>query len=135
VSVCVSENLLDWRFVRFALRTTPATGRQVPWSATESPFVFAHGGAYWLSLTHTTSTKGPREYHDTILLRSTNPFDFGTYTGEPGELAATLEAHAPEYVVDPDTGRWYVTSCGWPGEPFGTVIPGSVAIRELDWSS
>ena len=35
--------------------------------------------------------------------------------------------------VDPDTGRWYVTSCGWPGAPFGTVIPGSVAIRELDW--
>ena len=24
VAVCVSENLLDWRFVRFALRTTPA---------------------------------------------------------------------------------------------------------------
>jgi hypothetical protein len=47
--------------------------------------------------------------------------------------AARLEAHAPEYLTDFDTVQWYVTSAGWPGEPFGTVIPGSVAIRELDW--
>jgi beta-fructofuranosidase len=134
VAVCVSENLLDWRFVRFALRTTPAAGKQPPWAATESPFVFAHDGAYWLSLTYTTSGRGPRDYHDTLLFRSANPFDFGAYTGDPAEPAATLEAHAPEYLVDPDTGRWYVTSCGWHGAPFGTVIPGSVAIRELDWS-
>ena len=133
VSVCVSENLLDWRFVRFALRTTPAAGKQPPWAATESPFVFAHGGAYWLSLTYTTSGRGPRDYHDTLLFRSANPFDFGVYTGDAAEPAATLEAHAPEYLVDPDTGRWYVTSAGWPGDRFGTVIPGSVAIRELDW--
>jgi arabinan endo-1,5-alpha-L-arabinosidase len=135
VSVCVSENLLDWRFVRFALRTTPAAGKQPPWAATESPFVFAHGGAYWLSLTYTTSGRGARDYHDTLLFRSANPFDFGFYTGDPAEPAATLEAHAPEYLVDPDTGRWYVTSAGWPGDRFGTVIPGSVAIRELDWKS
>jgi hypothetical protein len=134
VAVCVSENLLDWRFVRFALRTTPAAGKQPPWSATESPFVFAHGGAYWLSFTYTTSGRGPRDYHDTLLFRSANPFDFGVYTGDPAEPAATLEAHAPEYPVDPDTGQWYVTSCGWHGGPFGTVIPGSVAIRELDWT-
>jgi hypothetical protein len=55
--------------------------------------------------------------------------------GQPAEPAAKLEAHAPEYLVDPDTGQWYVTSCGWHGEPFGTVIPGSVAIRELDWTT
>jgi hypothetical protein len=134
VAVCVSENLLDWRFVRFALRTTASAGKQPPWSATESPFVFAHGGAYWLSTTYTTSGRGPRDYHDTLLFRSANPFDFGVYTGDAGEPAARLEAHAPEYLVDPDTGRWYVTSCGWHGDPFGTVIPGSVAIRELEWS-
>ena len=133
VAVCVSENLLDWRFVRFALRTTPAAGKQPPWAATESPFVFAHGGAYWLSLTYTTSGRAARDYHDTLLFRSANPFDFGVYTGDAAEPAATLEAHAPEYLVDPDTGRWYVTSAGWHGERFGTVIPGSVAIRELEW--
>jgi arabinan endo-1,5-alpha-L-arabinosidase len=133
VAVCVSENLLDWRFVRFALRTTPSAGKQPPWAATESPFVFRHDGAYWLSVTHTTSMGGPAEYHDTLLFRSQSPFDFGTWSGDPGEPAARLEAHAPEYLVDPDTARWYVTSAGWIGKRFGTVIPGSVAIRELDW--
>jgi beta-fructofuranosidase len=134
VSVCVSENLLDWRFVRFALKTTETAGKNPPWSAAESPFVFRHDGSYWLSITYTTSFGGPAEYHDTKLFRSNDPFDFGTYTGDDvNEVAATLHAHAPEYIRDPDTDRWYVTSCGWPHPHFGTVIPGSVAIRELDW--
>ena len=38
-----------------------------------------------------------------------------------------------EVLHDPETGRWWITSCGWPGEAFHPVIPGSVAIRELDW--
>jgi beta-fructofuranosidase len=133
VSVCISENLLDWRFVRFALTTTPDAPKQPPWSATESPFVFHHDGEYWLSTTYTASTEGPAGYHETLLFRSSNPFDFGTYSGAEGEVAARLEAHAPEYIRDPDSGQWYVTSAGWPGEPFGTAIPGSVAIRELEW--
>jgi beta-fructofuranosidase len=134
ISVCVSENLLDWRFVRFALRTTESAPSNPPWAATESPFVFRHDGSYWLSVTYTTSFRGPAEYHNTLLFRSNDPFDFGTYTGDDAnEVAAKLAVHAPEYVVDPDTSRWYVTSCGWPGEPFQPVIPGSVAIRELDW--
>lgn len=133
VSVCVSENLLDWRFVRFALRTTVSAPKQPPWAATESPFVFQKDGEYWLSITYTTSMHGPAEYHETLLFRSRNPFDFGTYSGSASEPSARLEAHAPEYLVDPDTQQWYVTSAGWIGERFGTVVPGSVAIRELDW--
>ena len=134
VSVCISENLLDWRFVRFALRTTPAARKQPPWSATESPFVFRHDGSYWLSMTWTTSFGGPAEYHETLLFRSDDPFDFGAFDGSESAPAARLHAHAPEYLQDPGTGQWYITSAGWPGEHFGTVIPGSVAIRELDWS-
>ena len=134
VSVCVSENLLDWRFVRFALRTTPPAPSNPPWGATESPFVFAHGGCYWLSITYTTSFGGPADYHNTLLFRGANPFEFGTYTGDDAsEVAAKLHAHAPEYLLDPESGRWYVTSCGWPGALFQPVIPGSVAIRELEW--
>ncbi|OAI43607.1 hypothetical protein AYO38_10565 [bacterium SCGC AG-212-C10] len=133
VSVSVSENLLDWRFVRFALQTTESAGKQPPWAATESPFVFERDGDFWLSVTYSASGQGPEDYHDTLLFRSKNAFDFGTYTGDPGEPAARLAAHAPEYVRDPESGKWYVTSAGWPGEAFGTVIPGSVAIRELDW--
>jgi beta-fructofuranosidase len=134
ISVCVSEDLLSWRFVRFALRTTPGAPKQPPWGATESPFVFRQDGAYWLSMTYTTSGDGPEGYHETLLFRSNNPFDFGTYSGDEREVTARLYAHAPEYIVDPETGRWYITSCGWEGERFGTVIPGSVAIRELEWS-
>ena len=116
VSVCVSENLIDWRFVRFALRTTQGAPSNPPWGATESPFVFRHGNDYWLSITYTTSFGGPAGYHNTLLFRSTNPFDFGTYTGDDAnEVAAKLHAHAPEYLRDPDTDRWYVTSAGWPG--------------------
>lgn len=132
ISVCVSEDLLNWRFVRFALRT-PGAPKQPPWAATESPFVFEHDGAYWLSITYTASTEGPAGYNETLLFRSQNPFDFGEYTGDEGEVVARLYAHAPEYIHDPDSDRWYITSCGWQGEAFGTVIPGSVAIRELDW--
>ncbi len=134
ISVCVSEDLLNWRFVRFALRTAESAPKQPPWAATESPFVFRRDGEFWLSITYTGSGAGPADYHETLLFRSQNPFDFGRYDGNPGTADARLEAHAPEYLVDPDTQSWYVTSAGWPGEPFGTVIPGSVAIRELEWT-
>jgi beta-fructofuranosidase len=133
VSVFVSENLLDWRFVRYAWRTTEALSRQAPWSAAESPFVIRHAGAYFLSVTYTTSIAGPDEYHDTLVFRSTNPFDFGTYGGDEREILIRLRLHAPEYVRDPDTDRWYVTSAGWPGDLFGAVLPGAVAITELEW--
>jgi beta-fructofuranosidase len=135
VSVFVSENLLEWRFVRYALATTLEAPSNPPWGATESPFVLLRDGHYHLSVTYTTSFRGPEDYHNTLLFRSTNPFDFGTYTGDDErEVFAKLRAHAPEYVLDPESGRWYVTSCGWPGDLFGTAIPGSVAIRELEWS-
>lgn len=135
VSVCISENLLDWRFVRHVFRTTERAPRQPPWGATESPSVFRHAGQWWLSFTWTSSGGGPAEYHDTVLFTSDNPFEFGTWDGGDEGVAARLYAHAPEYIRDPATGQWYITSAGWPGEAFGTVIPGSVAIRELDWTS
>jgi len=133
ISVFVSEDLFHWRFVRTAWRTTPRVTRQAPWSAAESPFVFHHAGQYCLSVTYATSVDGADDYHNTLLFRSTNPFDFGTYSGDPKEVFATLPLHAPEYVCDPASGQWYVTSCGWPGDTFRPVIPGSVAITELSW--
>ncbi len=48
---------------------------------------------------------GPAGYHETLLFKSKNPFDFGTYSGAESEVAARLEAHAPEYIVDPDTNQ------------------------------
>jgi len=133
ISVFVSEDLLNWRFVRYAWHTTPNVP-QAPWSAAESPFVFRHGNFYFLSVTYTTSIGGPGEYHNTLLFRSTNPFDFGVYSGDDAELFSKLPLHAPEYVRDPQNDQWYVTSCGWPGDAFQAVIPGSVAITELVWT-
>ena len=95
--------------------------------------MFAHDGSYWLSITWTDGFGGPADYHETLLFRSSNPFDFGCFSGREDEPAARLWAHAPEYLRDPDTGQWYVTSAGWPHPHCGTVIPGSVAIRELEW--
>jgi beta-fructofuranosidase len=132
VSVFVSEDLLNWRFVRYAWRTTPNV-RQALWSAAESPFVIEREGFYFLSVTYTTSVDGPADYHNTLLFRSTNPFDFGAYSGDDAEVVAKLPVHAPEYIRDPHSRQWYVTSCGWPGDTFQPVIPGSVAITELDW--
>jgi len=135
ISVFVSENLVDWRFVRFAWRTSSFVVRQAPWSAAESPFVFRHGGEYILSVTYTTSVDGPADYHNTLLFRSPNPFDFGSYDGAESDVWASLPLHAPEYICDPATGQWYVTSAGWPGDIFSSVLPGSVAITELDWQA
>lgn len=133
ISVFVSEDLLNWRFVRYAWRTTQNVP-QALWSAAESPFVFEYDGAFFLSVTYTSSLEGPQGYHNTLLFRSNNPFDFGVYSGNDGaEVCAKLPLHAPEYIREPDSGQWYVTSCGWPGEFFQAVIPGSVAITELEW--
>jgi len=134
ISVFVSEDLLNWRFVRYAWRTTPSLPSQAPWSAAESPFVIAHGGAYFLSVTYTTSIGGPDEYHNTLVFRSSNPFDFGTYGGDDAnEIVTRLPLHAPEYVRDPATNQWYVTSAGWPGDFFRPAVPGAVAVTELEW--
>ncbi len=46
-------------------------------------------------------------------------------------IVARLPVHAQEYVVDPETGKWYVTACGWAG--YDRPIPGAVAIAELEW--
>ena len=49
-------------------------------------------------------------------------------------MFAKLHAHAPEYLRDPESGLWHMTSAGWPGERYQSAIPGSVAIRPLEWA-
>lgn len=128
INLFVGEDLLHWRFVRTVWRCTPAAPLRPAWSAAESPFVFRHDGAWFLSVTY---TDGPHNYHNTLLFRSSTPFDFGRYDG--ANAWATLHAHAPEYLRHPETGQWYITSCGWHGDTFQPVIEGAVAITELDW--
>ena len=98
--------------------------------ATESPFVVHHGGFYYLFMTYTDCRLV--NYHNTIVFRSSDPRDFGEYTGDNEDevVIAHLHAHAPEVVQD-DDGTWYITTCGWLER--GAPVEGGVAIAELEW--
>jgi beta-fructofuranosidase len=131
ISVFESKDLIHWRFVKYALRTSGQAPLRCPWGATESPFVVFIDGCYYLFITYTNCSL--ESYHNTLVFRSIDPLDFGEYTGdnEAEIVIAKLQAHAPEIVQDSD-GTWYITSCGWRG--FNTPIEGGVAIAKLEWS-
>lgn len=130
ISVYASEDLVNWRFLRYALRTTAEAPLNPPCGAAESPFVVRLGEDYYLFITYTDSE--PENYHNTLVFRSTDPLDFGEYTGtnESEVVVAKLHTHAPEIVQDED-GTWYITTCGWPGR--GVPCEGGVAIAPLEW--
>jgi beta-fructofuranosidase len=123
--------MVTWRFVQFALRTGGNAPLRPPWGATESPFVVFYGGWYYLLMTYTDSEL--ETYHNTLVFRSLNPFDFGEYTGdnEAEVVVAHLAAHAPEVVCDAEPDQWYITTCGWRGR--GVPIEGAAAIAPLIW--
>jgi arabinan endo-1,5-alpha-L-arabinosidase len=86
---------------------------------TESPFVVARGGGYYLFT-------GPRnDYSSTIAFYSTDPLHFDPAGAVPTEQMPTLlPTHASEIVVDLD-GKFYITSAGW-GQ-------GGLSIAQLAW--
>jgi len=131
VSVFISNDLINWRFVQFALRTSSRAPLRPPWGATESPFVVFYQGWYYLLTTYTDSNV--ETYHNTLVFRSLNPFDFGDYAGDNEDevVVARLYAHAPEVVHDEEQGIWYITTCGWRGR--GIPVEGAVAIAPLEW--
>jgi beta-fructofuranosidase len=133
VSVFISNDLINWRFVQFALRTSGKAPLNPAWGATESPFVVLYQGWYYLLVTYTDSEMD--SYHNTLVFHSLNPFDFGEYTGDNADdvVMARLHAHAPELVHDVDQDAWYITTCGWRGR--NTPIEGAVAIAPLRWES
>jgi beta-fructofuranosidase len=132
VSVVESHNLVDWKFLRFALRTSGKAPYNPPWGATESPFVVKRGELYYLFITYTDCKH--HNYHNTLVFTSTDPTDFGNYTGdnEADVVVAKLHAHAPEIIQDSD-GQWYITTCGWRG--YNTPVEGGVAIAKLEWKA
>jgi hypothetical protein len=131
ISVHRSKNLIEWHDVGYALRTSENAPYNPPWAATESPVVIEYNGHYYLSITYTDSS--PDNYHNTLLFCSDDPYDFGEYTGDNHEemVLATLHAHAPEYLYDPRDGRWYISTCGWPGR--GIPHEGACSIARLTW--
>jgi len=131
ISVYVSNDMQQWRFVQYALTTSGAAPLRCAWGATESPFVVFHEGFYYLFMTYTDCSD--ENYNDTLVFRSANPFDFGDYRGGDGgaQPVAKLFGHAPEAIRDPDTGKWWITTCGWRGK--GAPHEGGVSIAPLEW--
>jgi beta-fructofuranosidase len=131
ISVFASHDLINWSFVRYALRTCGKGGLNPDWGATESPFVAHLDGWYYLSTTYTDSISDT--YHQTLIFRSLNPFDFGTYDADKPEesVVQTFKAHAPEYIYCDREKSWFITTCGWPGR--GTPHEGGVSIARLAW--
>ena len=130
ISVLESDDLVNWRFLRYALETAGNAPLNPAWGATESPYVVEIDGLHYLFITYTRCN--PENYHNTLVFCSEDPTNFGTYTGdnEDAVVVAKLHAHAPEIIQD-DDGQWYITTCGW--RDFGTVIEGGVGIAKLEW--
>lgn len=131
ISVLESKDLINWRFVQFALRTTETTPFRCPWGQMESPFVMYYEGWYYLSVTCTSAD--PASYHNTLLFRSKDPYDFGEYTegNEKETVIQKLHAHAPEYLFNKESDKWFITTCGWYEK--GIPNEGCVSIAELEW--
>ncbi len=170
IDVYQSFDLDNWQFIRSAWTSSWGSERNAVVGSAESPFVMAHDGNYYLSITYNNESGliapialalgywvgGGDSYNDTLIFASDNPYEFGEYRGSrivdgAGEAAATgasmlstrgsgpavplarLQTHAPEYVHDEATGRWYVTSCGWPLA--ATLSTGEVIVARLRWET
>ncbi|CAM4254617.1 beta-fructofuranosidase [Paenibacillus endophyticus] len=131
VSVFVSNNMIQWRFVQYALVTEQSAPLRPAWGAVESPFAFKHEGYYYLFITYTDCSKD--NYNDTVVFRSSNPYDFGSYDGAGGglKMITRLFGHGSEVILNQGDGHWYMTTCGWRG--MGTPHEGAVSIARLAW--
>jgi beta-fructofuranosidase len=134
VSVHVSNDLIQWRFVQYALTSAESAPLKPAWGAMESPFVVKYASGYYLFITYTDCSKS--NYTDTLVFFSTNPFDFGTYApagdaDDPALLITRLYGHASEVIHDPEQNRWFLTCAGWRG--FGLPHEGCVSIAPLAW--
>ena len=147
IDVYQSFDLDHWQRIGTAWQAGRGSERNALVSSAESPFVVAHDGHYYLSLTYNNESgvlapvllalgiwKGTSaSYNDTLVFASTNPYDFGQWRGHqrPSQLVAELETHAPEFIHDESDGTWYVTTCGWPLA--ATLTSGEVAAAPLRW--
>jgi beta-fructofuranosidase len=109
-----SDDLVRWRGRR-VVYTDACSG--TGGGPTESPFVVARGGRYflfigpdWQGLLDAHARTGrydPAAYRRTRVLMSDDPFRF-ELAGQVG----TIDAHAAEVVVDEHGATW-VSHCGW----------------------
>jgi len=146
VDMYQSFDLTGWQYIGAALRSGLGSERNSPFASMESPFVTLFQGHYYLSLTYNNDSffwpgilmlfhvwPDPASYNDTLVFQANNPYDFGIYRGRNSApaLLTTLEAHGPEFVYNPATGMWYITTAGWPW--VATLTHGEVAVAPLEW--
>ncbi|MBM3152868.1 MAG: hypothetical protein FJZ96_11835 [Chloroflexi bacterium] len=146
VDIYQSFDLTGWQYIGPALRSGPGSERNSPFSSMESPFVVDNAGRYYLALTYNNDSffwpgilltfqvwPDPGSYNETLVFHSDNPYDFGIYRGRGNapSLLTELETHAPEFVFNPGTGKWYITTAGWPW--VATLTSGEAAVAPLEW--
>jgi hypothetical protein len=111
VAYRTSTDLIHWGSKQVAF-THPAVGTFG--GPTESPFVVAKDGSYYLFICCDKS------YTDTRVYKSQDPLHF-----DVSQLAGHIDAHAAEVVKDTD-GQYYVSGAGWG--------MGGVYLRPLDFN-
>lgn len=132
ISCFVSNDLLNWRFVQYALTSSGDAPLTPAWGAFESPYVVHYNDMYYLFVTYTDCQM--ENYQNTLVFASVNPYDFGNYTksNHHNMVVAELNAHAGEVLFDVVSNSFYITSCGW--RNYNIPIEGGVAISRLDWN-
>lgn len=139
IYVWESTDLFNWRNRKTALKLGAGVPRS-PNTSCESPKVIKYGNDFLLFTTITPwilkKKENRRNYLITKVFISKDPTNVGFYTTDEentAEIIATLEAHAPEIVID--NGKYYITTCGWSGypKPEGVQTEG-VYIREIELS-
>ena len=146
IDVYQSFDLEGWQYIGSALRTGWGSERNAIVASTESPAVVAYRGRYYLSVTYNNDSffwsavllplkiwLAPSSYNDTLIFHADTPYDFGIYRGRKrtSSLLTRLQAHAPEFVHDPQRDAWYITTAGWPW--VSTLTAGEVAVAPLRW--
>lgn len=146
VDIYQSFDLEHWQYIRPAMVNRWGSECNSAFASTESLFVVMYKGRYYLSVTMNNGTffwhglflllkkwLNPKSYNHTRVLHSNCPYDFGFYRGvqNTSNLAASLETHAPEWVLEPKSREWYITTAGWPWA--STLTNGEVAVARLEW--
>ena len=146
IDIYQSFDLKQWQYIRTALSSGFGSERNSPFSSMESPFVMDYQGHYYLSLTYNNDSfflpglllpfkiwLNPASYNETLVFHSDNPYDFGVYRGQNNSptLLTKLETHAPEFIYNPDTDSWFITTAGWPW--VATLTSGEAAVASLEW--
>lgn len=109
VVAMTSNDLIRWSHKKTVF-VDPAIGKEG--GPTESPFVVAHKGNYFLFVTTN------RGYNKTAVYESDDPFHW-----EPANRIGSFRAHAAEVIQTPE--QWFVSRAGW-GQ-------GGVWLAEFSW--